>query len=71
MADSPAVIARKYLYGAFETLDNITNPRERLHAELQVGALAAQIEIANQLEGLRNEIDALRNSLENGLSELK
>jgi hypothetical protein len=69
MADSPAVIARKQLYAAYATLDEIDDPALLLEAQLQVGTLAAQIEIGSQLASICGELENVRSAIEIGYSE--
>jgi hypothetical protein len=54
MTDSPAVIARKQLYALYKELGDSPTPELRL----QIGMLAAQIEIADKLKGIEGSLDA-------------
>jgi hypothetical protein len=53
MTDSPAVIAHKQLYALYKGLDD-SSPAE---LRLQVGILAAQIQIAGHLAGIERSLD--------------
>ncbi|WUI03917.1 hypothetical protein OHR68_19650 [Spirillospora sp. NBC_00431] len=54
MTDSPGTIARGQLYAAYKTLDN-SSPVE---VRLQIGLLAALIDLEATLSGIESAIDA-------------
>jgi hypothetical protein len=57
MTPSPAMIAREQLYALHKYMREI-GPKASNELRLNVGLLAAQVEIANRLERIEQNLDA-------------